>query len=177
MILVVCATEHELADGVDGLVCGIGPALARRATARSLAELRPAAVLHVGIAGARRASGVPLLTTVIGAASVDCDAAAAAIVPDARVLRAAEQLLEHASVLSIGTAAAVGGTAGVPVEAMEGHAVLSECAAAGVPAIEVRVVSNEIEEPDRTRWRFADGFAEVRRITALLDPALEQAIR
>ena len=30
---------------------------------------------------------------------------------------------------------------------------------AGVPAVEVRVVSNEIDEPDRARWRFDDAFA------------------
>jgi hypothetical protein len=28
-----------------------------------------------------------------------------------------------------------------------------------VPAAEVRVVSNEIDEPDRARWRFDDAFA------------------
>ena len=177
MILVVAATEHELADGVAGLVCGIGPEAARRATARALAERRPAAVLHVGIAGARRASGVPLLATVIGSQSIDCDAASAPLAPDARLLATAARTLPGASLLAIGTAAIVGGTAGVAVEAMEGHAVLSACAEAGVPALEVRVVSNEIEEPDRARWRFADGFAEVGRVTALLVPALEDALR
>jgi hypothetical protein len=28
-----------------------------------------------------------------------------------------------------------------------------------VPAVEARVVSNEIDEPDRARWRFEDAFA------------------
>ena len=42
---------------------------------------------------------------------------------------------------------------------MEGYGVLRACADAGVPALEVRVVSNEVEEPDRARWRFADAFA------------------
>ena len=42
---------------------------------------------------------------------------------------------------------------------MEGFAVLRACELAGVPAVEVRVVSNEIDEPDRTRWRFDDAFA------------------
>ena len=176
MILVVAATEHELADGLGGLVCGIGPERARHATARALAERRPAAVLHVGIAGARRASGVPLLATVIGERSIDCDAASAPLAPDARLLHAAVHVLPAASLLAIGTAAAVGGTHGVPVEAMEGHAVLSACAEAGVPALEVRVVSNEIEEAERARWLFADGFAEVRRVTALLVPVLEEAL-
>ncbi len=42
---------------------------------------------------------------------------------------------------------------------MEGFAVLRACELAGVPALEVRVTSNEIEEPDRARWRFDEAFA------------------
>ena len=45
------------------------------------------------------------------------------------------------------------------VEAMEGFAVLSAAQRAGVPAVEVRAVSNEIDEPDRARWRFDDALA------------------
>ena len=176
MILVIAATEHELSAGGDGLVCGIGPELAGRETARALAERRPGAVLHVGIAGARRASGVPLLQAVIGAASVDCDGRGDELAPDVRLLAAARRALPGAALLPIGTAATIGGTTGVPVEAMEGHAVLAACSEAGVPALEVRVVSTEIEEADRARWRFAEGFAEVRRVTALLVPALEEAL-
>ena len=59
----------------------------------------------------------------------------------------------------IGTSARVGGSHGVDVEAMEGFAVLRACELAGVPAVEVRVVSNEIDEPDRARWRFDEAFA------------------
>jgi nucleoside phosphorylase len=47
----------------------------------------------------------------------------------------------------------VGGAADVRVEGMEGFAVLRACALAGVPAIEVRAISNEISEGDRSRWR------------------------
>ena len=61
----------------------------------------------------------------------------------------------------IGTSARVGGSDGVDVEAMEGFAVLRACELAGVPAVEVRVVSNEIDEPDRERWRFDDAFAKL----------------
>ena len=42
---------------------------------------------------------------------------------------------------------------GLRVEAMEGFAVLRACALAGVPAIEVRAISNELSEGDRSRWR------------------------
>ncbi len=64
-----------------------------------------------------------------------------------------------ARVLPIGTSARVGGTHDVEVEAMEGFGILRACELAGVPAVEVRVVSNEIDEPDRALWRFDDAFA------------------
>ena len=65
MILVVAATQRELdgAAGAETLACGIGPVEAATATARALAERRPDALLHVGIAGAR---GIPAATVVIG---------------------------------------------------------------------------------------------------------------
>ena len=70
--------------------------------------------------------------------------------------------------LPIGTSAHVGGTAEVAVEGMEGHAVLAACLDEGVPALELRVISNEIEEEDRGLWRFDDAFAELGRATALV---------
>ena len=83
MLLVVAATERELApvEGARTAICGIGPVEAAAATARALAEERPSAVLHVGIAGAR---GLEPLTLVIGSEAVYCDAAGP-LVP-ARVL-------------------------------------------------------------------------------------------
>jgi futalosine hydrolase len=42
---------------------------------------------------------------------------------------------------------------------MEGFAVLRTAELAGVAAVEVRAVSNEIDEPDRGRWRFDDALA------------------
>ena len=59
---------------------------------------------------------------------------------------------------------------GIQVEAMEGFAVLRACALAGVPAVEVRAVSNEIGEPDRTRW-------EIPLALAALDAALPAPAR
>jgi futalosine hydrolase len=59
-ILVVAATARELAtpDGWHTLQCGVGPVEAAARTAATIAALRPAAILHVGIAGARRARDV-----------------------------------------------------------------------------------------------------------------------
>lgn len=162
MLLVVAATERELApvEGARTLVCGIGPVEAAVATARALAEERPTAVLHVGIAGAR---GLEPLTLVIGSEAVYCDAAGplvpARALPDGDLVARLSRAFPEAVVRPIGTSARVGGSHGVDVEAMEGFAVLRACELAGVPAVEVRVVSNALGEPDRALWRFDDAFA------------------
>jgi futalosine hydrolase len=172
MVLVVAATERELAGagGVATLACGIGPVDAAAATARALTAQRPEAVLHVGIAGAR---GIPAPELVIGSESVYEDAGdgrlvAAHVLPDARLLEAARRALPGARVLPIGTSGRVGGTSGCDVEAMEGFAVLRAAELAGVPAVEVRAVSNEIDEPDRGRWRFDDALAALEGALPLL---------
>ena len=164
MILVVAATERELAAAAETatLACGIGPVEAAASTARALAQgQRPDALLHVGIAGAR---GIPVPQIVIGPEAVYEDALAgglvpARVLPDPRLVDAAQRALPDARVLPIGTSACVGGTSDCEVEAMEGFAVLRAAKLAGVPAVEVRAVSNEIDEPDRERWRFDDALA------------------
>ena len=161
-MLVVAATERELAglDGIRTLVCGIGPVEAAVATAGALAEAPPSAVLHVGIAGAR---GLEPLTLVLGSEAVYCDAAGplvpARALPDAGLLARLRDGFPEAELRPIGTSARVGGSHGVEVEAMEGFAVLRACELAGVPAVEVRVVSNAVDEPDRALWRFDEAFA------------------
>ena len=47
---------------------------------------------------------------------------------------------------------------------MEGFAVLRACELAGVPAVEVRVVVNEVDEPDRGALALRRGFALLREI-------------
>lgn len=163
-MLVVAATDRELTrlDGVRALACGIGPVEAAAATAKAVAEERPSAVLHVGIAGAR---GLEPLTLVLGTEAVYCDAAGplvpARALPDPDLLARLRGSFPDAEVRPIGTSARVGGSHGVDVEAMEGFAVLRACELAGVPAVEVRVVSNEIDEPDRALWRFDAAFAKL----------------
>jgi futalosine hydrolase len=164
VILVVAATERELAGAVGAatLTCGIGPVEAAASSARALAQgQRPDALLHVGIAGAR---GIPVPQLVIGSEAVYEDALDGGLVkarvrPDPRLVDAAQRALPGARVLPIGTSARVGGTSDCDVEAMEGFAVLRAARLAGIPAVEVRAVSNEIDEPDRKRWRFDDALA------------------
>ena len=169
MILVVAATarEAELADGAETLVCGVGPVEAALVTARRLASSRPSAIVHIGIAGAR-ALAPPAL--VLGSEAVYCDivdprtvlSRVARAVPDATLLERARAALPEAHVLPIGTTGRVGGGLGCEVEAMEGFGVLRAAVLAGVPAVELRAVSNPVAEQDRGRWRVDDALAALR---------------
>ena len=75
--------------------------------------------------------------------------------PTRGLVAAMRGALPDAPALSVHTSAAVGaagdtGSTGPLVEAMEGFGVLRAAALAGVPAVEVRAISNEIGEPDRS---------------------------
>lgn len=172
-MLVVAATERELAlaGGADALCCGVGPVEAAARVAASLATARPDAVLHVGIAGSRT---LEPLTVVLGSIAVYEDLRAAFPVvdhvePDEALLARARAWLPDAPVLPIGTSAAVGGTSRCEVEAMEGFGVLRACALAGVPAVELRVIANSPDEPDRTKWLFEDALGVLAATLERLD--------
>jgi futalosine hydrolase len=175
-VLLVAATDREL-EGFDGLVCGIGPVEAAASTARALAIRSYGAVLHVGIAGGR---GLDAGTVVIGSEAVYRDLAAAIPVvsvaaADPRLVEAARRALPGSPVLPIGTSATVGSVPqDVVVEAMEGFAVLRACALAGVPAVEVRAISNEIGEGDRARWDIGGAVDAVHRLLPALLAELSQ---
>jgi futalosine hydrolase len=177
-VLLVAATEAELC-GRAGLVCGVGPVEAAAVTAAALAAHRPDAVLHVGIAGG---CGLELGAVVIGTASMYGDIRAAVptvsrVEPSGLLMAAAARALPEARPAPIRTSAAVGASdkvsqADVVVEAMEGFGVLRACALAGVPAVEVRVISNEIGEEDRARWDIPGALA----VLAQVLPALVASI-
>jgi nucleoside phosphorylase len=174
-VLLVAATEREL-GGLDGLACGIGPIEAAAATARALAQGDIETVLHIGIGGGR---GLELGALVIGSEAVYCDLGASIplvdrIEADSGLVAAAQRALPDAYVLPIGTSAAVGGVdRDLRVEAMEGFGVLRAAALAGIPALEVRAISNEIGESDRGRWKIVPAIDELSRVT----PALLEQIR
>lgn len=158
-MLVVAATEREL-GGRPGFVCGIGPVEAAASTARFLATSDVDAVLHVGIAGSRELAP---LTVVLGSESVYSDLRAEIAVvrrlePDRALVDRVRAALPDVVVASIGTSAAVGAVR-KEVEAMEGFGVMRACELAGVPAVELRVISNSPDEPDRSKWRFEEAFA------------------
>lgn len=153
-ILLVAATAHEL-GGHDGLVCGVGPVEAAAATARALALASPQLVVNVGLAGGRRLAP---LTLVVGTEAIYHDLRVGIpvvdrIEVDATLVRAVRSTIPQVRALPIVTSATVGGVdSDAAVEAMEGFAVLRAAALAGIPAIEVRAISNEIGEEDRRRW-------------------------
>ena len=175
-MLIVAATERELAllDGLDTFCCGIGPVEAALNTARALEERRPDAVIHVGIAGSRTLAPPAL---VLGSEAVYCDVLDPGSAfprvertrPDAALLQRARFALPEARVLPIATCGKVGAGTGFDLEAMEGFGVLRACELAGVPAVELRAISNSPDEADRTRWRFDDAFAALARALQRLD--------
>ena len=175
-VLVVAATDRELAISHGWLVhrCGVGPVDAAARTAAAILEHRPRVVVHVGIAGARRASALTPPALVIGAAAVYCDLgvpetlAPSRLEPLSSLVEAARRALPDASLRTIGTSGRVGQSTACDVESMEGFAVLRAAALAGLPAIEVRAISNAIEEPDRSRWQFDDAFDAIVHATPAL---------
>jgi futalosine hydrolase len=175
-VLLVAASERELAllDGLDTLCCGIGPVEAALRTARALEERRPENVVHVGIAGSRVLDPPAL---VLGSEAVYCDVIdpgstlprVERTLPDAALLERARAVLPEAHVLPIATCGKVGAGTGFDVEAMEGFGVLRACELAGVPAVELRAISNSPDEADRTRWRFDEAFAALGAALQRLD--------
>ena len=166
----IAATERELEHvrRFETFVCGIGPVEAAISVTRALAARTPEAVLHVGIAGAR---AIEPLSLVLGSESVYCDVRARIpvvdrVAPDAALFERVHAALPDAHVLPIGTSAAVGGATACEVEAMEGFGVLRACEDAGVPAVELRVVSNRFDE---TEWRFEEAFAALGEALDRLD--------
>jgi nucleoside phosphorylase len=161
----------------------VGPVEAAASTSAALAIERPLGILHVGIAGARRKARIAPGTIVVGRESVYCDLALRnpfsprLVTPNAALVTALSDAVPGAIVRTIGTSAHVGGTKECEVEAMEGFAVLRAAALADVPAIEVRAISNEIEESDRARWHFDVAFEAITRVTPQLVAEFLQCLR
>jgi nucleoside phosphorylase len=173
-VLIVAATERELAlvEGAETFCCGVGPVEAAARTARRLAEEKPGTGLHLGVAGSRV---LDPLSLVLGAESVYCDLAAKIplvdrCLPDPALLDRCRAALPEAIVWPIGTAGRVGDVTDFEVEAMEGFGVLRACELAGVPAVELRAITNSPDEADRANWKFDEAFElladAVRRILA-----------
>jgi len=195
MILLVCAVAQELEwlgprAGVETLVTGIGPVDASIRVARALAAKRYDTVINVGIAGAfhgvahvgdgvvvgeeiyelQQESGAPLAPPPgsIVADRVPADqelieAIAAFGFPLVRGITVSHVTTTDASAERLRRR-------GAEIETMEGFAVLRAAQLAGVPAIELRGISNYVGDRAKGEWDFAAGITGLRRVlNATLD--------
>jgi futalosine hydrolase len=136
-------------------------------------------VLQLGVAGAQTLAPGSLA---LGSEAVYCDVLdpqariprVERVAADPRLLERAQRAVPKAHVLPIGTTARVGGGTVCEVEAMEGFGVLRAAAVAGVPAVELRAVSNLVTDTDRSLWRIGEALDALR---AALPPLLEELTR
>ncbi|HLI97075.1 MAG TPA: futalosine hydrolase [Candidatus Baltobacteraceae bacterium] len=194
MILVTCAVGKELAflrpqPHVEMLVSGVGPVEAASAVSRALAQSTYDLVISAGIAGAFEGAaelgdGVVVSDEML---ELDLETGAPISLPeDASIVNHAssdltlvDRLVELgfravrgitvSRVTATDLSAARLGAFGVGVETMEGFSVLRAAEIAGVPAVEVRGISNIVCDRKNSRWDFSAGVQGVQTIlTALL---------
>ncbi|GAC1544411.1 MAG: futalosine hydrolase [Vulcanimicrobiaceae bacterium] len=183
MILVVCALREELQefsdrDGVAVLACGVGPVEAAIAVARTLAGAPYRCVINAGIGGAfpgaARVGEARLVTTEYfadlgleggapltlpgGAAAVDrVDADPGLLAQCGGAAPPAVGLTVSQVTTSAANGARLRARYRADIESMEGFAVLRAAAGAGVPALEVRGISNYVGDRGASEWNFAAG--------------------
>ncbi|MFF8836269.1 futalosine hydrolase [Streptomyces sp. NPDC015130] len=100
--------------------------------------------------------------------------------PLAAALRAGDRPHTVAPVLTVSTVTGTAGRAAelagrhptAAAEAMEGFGVAEAAAAYGVPAVEIRSVSNAVGPRDRAAWRIGEALDALRQAFALLGPQL-----
>ncbi|PYC85478.1 futalosine hydrolase [Streptomyces tateyamensis] len=181
------------ADRVRVVTAGVGPAAAAAATAFALAEQPHPLVLSAGIAGGF-APRAPIGAVVVADAILAADLGAQT--PDGfqdvaelgfgtvarRPPPAAVALLAGATGAVVGpvlTVSTVTGSAeraaelaarhpGAAAEAMEGFGVAEAAARFGVPALELRTVSNAVGPRDRAAWRIGEALGALERAFSAL---------
>ena len=139
-------------------IAGVGPAAAAAATAQTIVAERPERLLLAGIAGAYAASGLAVGEVV----AVSEERVAGLPAKYADVYR--PTLLPEGLPTAISNSVVQCGAeaAGAQIENMEGAAFFAVAAALGVPAAEVRAVSNRVGEPFAA-WRVAEACEAVAR--------------
>ncbi|MDH6112287.1 futalosine hydrolase [Kitasatospora sp. MAP12-15] len=181
------------ADRVEVLTAGVGPAAAAAAAATALAGRRYPLVLSAGIAGGF-APHAPIGTVVVADAIVAADLGAQTPdgfrdvtelgfgtvrhtpPPAAVALLAAATGAVTGPVLTVSTvtgsaeraAELAGRHPGAAAEAMEGFGVAEAAARHGVPALELRTISNAVGPRDRAAWRIGEALGALERAFAAL---------
>ncbi|MEV0092440.1 futalosine hydrolase [Streptomyces sp. NPDC050738] len=192
----VTRASGALSGAFDVIAGGVGPAASAAAAATALALGTYDLVVSAGIGGG---FGVPLGSLVIADAIVAADLGAETPdgfvpvtelgfgsvehrPPSALVRRtAAACAAATGTVLTVST---VTGTAeraaalrlahpGAVAEAMEGFGVAEAAHQHGVPALEVRAISNAVGPRDRDAWRIGDALAALTEAFGKIPPVLE----
>jgi futalosine hydrolase len=189
MILVTCAVGKELSffqphPHVEMLVTGVGAVEAAASVSRALAQSSYDLVINAGIAGALEGmaeigEGVVVSDEFL---QLDIENGAPIQLPDgARIIdRAGSELTLVDRLVEVGFRSVRGITVtrvtasdatadrlralGVAVESMEGFAVLRAAEIAGVPAIEVRGISNFVCDRAHSSWDFAAGVRGTQKV-------------
>lgn len=190
------------APGFDVIAGGVGPAATAAATARRLVQGTYDWVISAGIAGGfagqAEVSSIVIADTIIAAdlgsetedgfSSVQelgfgTDRVQAQ--PDSA--RKLAEALTHAGVpvtlgpvLTVSTTTGTAATAArllerVPdaaAEAMEGFGVATAAAAAGVPVLEIRSISNQVGPRDRSAWKIKEALQALETASSLLPEVL-----
>jgi futalosine hydrolase len=195
-LLVVCAVEAERtalsAAGVsaDMIVGGVGPAAAAAATSRGLCARTYDLVLCAGIGGGFASVGpgdvavaAAIVFADLGAETADGFAAVSelgfgsehyAVEPKLAVELADRTGGHLGTVLTVATATGTAVRAGAlarrfpdaVAEGMEGAGVAAAAALHGVPAAEVRAISNAVGPRDRAAWQIPRALESLGRAIA-----------
>jgi futalosine hydrolase len=194
VILLACAVEAELRfweprDDVATLVMGVGPVEASCALTAALCERRYRLVVNAGLAGAFDGiarvgdavivaedmmelgleSGAPLRLP-NGERTFDTARSVASLVArlGGKDFLTVRGITVSRVTSTEQTARRLAAELGAQVESMEGFAALRAAERMGVPAIELRGISNRCGERASSGWDFDAGIAGLARITRSL---------
>jgi futalosine hydrolase len=195
MILLVCAVAKELdwlnsRAGVELLIGGVGPVDAASRVAKALAHTKYDVVVNAGIAGTLPGAVEVGDGVVVGEElmELNLETGERIVLPDGNIIvdrvPADAQLVDAITALgfplvrgiTVSRVTSTDATAqrlrerGAEIESMEGFAVLRAAQLAGVPAVEVRGISNVVGDRANSAWDFEAGVRGLRRVlNATLD--------
>ncbi len=190
--------QAEAGSRFDVLVGGVGVAAAAASTAAALATAEYGLVVNLGIGGgfvgkadigslvvaseiiaadlgAQTPEGFSSLDELgFGSSRIPVDASLAARVTES--LQASGLSVNTGPVLTVSTVTGTAATAselaarvpGAAAEAMEGYGVATAAQQRGIPALEIRAVSNAVGPRDRASWRIPDALKALEAASAVL---------
>jgi len=191
-------------DRFDVVSGGVGPASAAASAARALAGGRYRLAVSAGIGGgfaARAPVGAVVVADAIVAADLGAETPDGFLSVDElgfgssryavdvelarrvhEALRAAGRSAALGPIATVSTATGTAATAaaiaarlpGVAAEAMEGAGVAAAALGAGVPAFEIRAISNAVGPRDRAAWRIREALDALEAAAAIFKEVLDR---